>query len=56
MPAARHKSGIDTNDVYLYAIDSPLVHRSICIAHKKNRSLPQAVQAMSDFLHQIGSI
>lgn len=56
MPAARHKSGIDTNDVYLYAIDSPLVHRNICIAHKKNRSLPQAVQAMNDFLYQIGSI
>ena len=41
---------VDTNDVYLYNIDSPDVYRNICIALKMNRQAPPAVEAFYKFL------
>lgn len=41
---------LDTNDIYLYDIDSPEVYRDICIAFKKNKGLSSAVQTFYEFL------
>lgn len=41
---------MDTNDVYIYNIDSPDVFRNVCIAFKKNKVLSPAVNALYQFL------